>query len=282
MKTDSKNNILKKQDSVTYLAFPAFEQVPELVCGFSTRLGGVSEGCFSSMNLGFRRGDASENVFENYRRICNCLGIMPEQLVFPDQVHETVVRHATKQDIGKGIFRERDYSGVDSQITDERGVALVVFGADCVPVFFYDSVHHAIGTAHAGWRGTVGGIVKNTIHAMKEQFGTNPADVKAVIGPSIGPECFEVGDEVAEIFSDRFDDRADIIERSYGEKPHINLWKANQCLLCEAGVKEENISVSGLCTRCDRNLFFSHRQMGNERGSMAGFLMLKENEIRNL
>lgn len=240
----NENAILKNIDTTPYVAFSAFESYPELVCGFSTRLGGVSRGIFSSMNLGFRRGDREENVFENYRLLCASMGIAPEQLIFTDQVHKTVVRRAAVSDCGKGIFSERDYDGVDGHITNERQAALLVFGADCVPLFFYDPEKHAVGAAHAGWRGTAGRIAAVTVKRMQDEFGCDPSDLRVVIGPSIGPDCYEVSEDVAEAFCQAFGasvwEKTDVPGRAIltpqpetagspvGKKYLLNLWKANR------------------------------------------------------
>ena len=166
---------------VPFLYFKRLAEHPGVKHGCSTRVGGVSTGCFSSMNLGFGRGDADENVLTNYDRICSAIGITKEQVVLSAQVHETVVRRATKADCGKGIIKPRDYTSVDAQITDEPGVALTVFTADCVPVFFYDPVKKAIGVAHAGWRGTIGRIAEKTVQAMETEFGCKAEDIVAAI-----------------------------------------------------------------------------------------------------
>ncbi|MDE7299493.1 MAG: peptidoglycan editing factor PgeF, partial [Lachnospiraceae bacterium] len=254
--------------------------------------GGVSRGIFASMNLGFRRGDAQENVMENYRLICSGMGIVPERLVFTDQVHGTVIRRAGEADCGKGIVSERDYSGVDGHITNEPDVPLLVFSADCVPIFLYDSRRRAIGAVHAGWKGTVGGIAAEAVRRMAEEFGSRPEDIFAVIGPSAGPDCYEVGEDVADRFYEEFGGRKmnvdaaglpnyrpEIVRPSDSGQPGkylINLWEANRHMLMRAGLPEENIFVSGLCTICRQDLFFSHRATGGKRGSMAGFIMLRE------
>lgn len=278
----NENAILKNVDTVPYVAFPAFEAYPEIVCGFSTRLGGVSRLEFASMNLGFLRGDKSERVLENYRLLTKSMGIKPEQLIFTDQVHGTRLRIAGRADCGKGIFCERDYKGIDGHATNEPGAALLVFGADCVPLFFYDPATRAIATAHAGWRGTVGRIAGGMVSFMQEKFGSLPENLRVVIGPSIGSECYEVGEEVAEEFEKAFGRRVweenPILarkEESLMPKYFVDLWEANRTALLEAGVKKEHIVVSGLCTMCRQDLFFSHRASGNKRGSMAGFMMLR-------
>ena len=245
--------------------------------GCSTRVGGVSEGCFSSMNLGFGRGDTDENVLTNYDRICNAMGFAKEQVVLSAQVHETVVRRATKADCGKGINKLRDYTSVDAQITNEPGVALTVFMADCVPVFFYDPVTKAIGTAHAGWRGTIGRIAEKTVRAMEEEFDSKPEDIEAYIGVSICGDCYTVGGEVAELFMKEFP----VATTQTGEQKkegtcQLDLWQVNRIILEQAGVKPENIVIGGVCTKCHSDVLYSHRVQGNDRGSLVGFLMLAE------
>lgn len=284
----NENAILKNIDTTPFVAFPMFEAYPELLCGFSTRLGGVSRGCFASMNLGFCRGDEEERVFENYRRICTSMGTAPGQLIFTDQVHKTNVRRAYKKDCGKGIFFERDYSEIDGHVTNEPGAVLLVFGADCVPVFFYDPVKHAIGAAHAGWKGTAGGIARVMVERMFEEFTSEPSDLRVVIGPSIGQECYEVSADVADVFFGIFGEEAGHIlmppkkagSGNKEEKYFLDLWEANRKMLLSAGVKAEHIAVSGLCSMCRQDLFFSHRASGGKRGSMAGFMMLREKEKR--
>ncbi len=277
--------ILKNVDTTPFVAFRAFADYPEIVCGFSTRLGGVSTGEFASMNLGFGRGDDDGRVMENYRRIAGSMGILPGQLIFTDQVHETKLRRADRGDCGKGIFYKRDYSGVDGHATNEPGAALLVFGADCVPIFFYDRTKRAIGAVHAGWRGTAGKIAGGMVDFMKQEFGSLTDDLIVVVGPSIGPECYEVGQEVASAFKEAFGEK--ICEEDGLENPilkkcpdkegkyYANLWAANRLALLQAGVLEEHITISGICTMCNKDLFFSHRATGGKRGSMAGIIMLR-------
>lgn len=245
--------------------------------GCSTRVGGVSNGVFSSMNLGFYRGDSEENVLENYDRLCNAMGFAKERVVLPDQVHDVVVRKATKEDCGKGIMKLREYSSVDAQITNEPGVALAVFGADCVPVFLYDPVAGAIGTAHAGWRGTIGRIAEKTVAAMGKEFGCKPEQIEAYIGVSICGDCYTVGGEVAEAFLREFPEATKQTEEQKAEGTcQLDLWQVNKKILEDAGVLPENITIGGVCTKCHSDVLFSHRVAGNDRGNMAGFLMLAE------
>lgn len=276
-------------DSETpYIAFEAFSPYDDVCAGFSTRLGGVSKGWLKSLNLGFDLEEQRENVLENYRRITGAIGIKSQQLVLTKQVHETVVRTVDEKDCGKGIFQERDYTSADGLITDKRGVALTVFGADCVPLIFLDPVKKAIGTAHAGWRGTVGNIAGNILDKFRNHYGSDLKNIIVVIGPSICPECYEVGPDVAERFAQRYPD-ADtktyrvpgeyltdrIIVRGEGDRSYLNLWLANYVNLTEAGVCADNIHLSGFCTMCRQDLFYSHRGSKGRRGVMSGFIMLK-------
>ncbi len=275
----NQQSILKHIEAAPFVGFAAFEQYDFLRYGFSTRLGGVSRGIFASMNLGFRRGDEEENVIENYRRICESMGIVPEHLVCNDQVHKTNVRIAGSADYGMGYCRERTYAEVDAHITNEPGVPLVVFGADCVPLFFVDPKKKVIGVAHAGWKGTVGKIGAATVYRMAEVYGCAPEEIEVVIGPSIGVCCYEVGEEVAGAVRENFAfasvaEEAQILIKKPNGKYMFDLWEANRRTLLAAGVQDAHITKSGLCTMCRQDLFFSHRATEGKRGSMAGFLML--------
>lgn len=177
---------------------------PRIAHGFTTRLGGVSQDHLSSLNLSFTRGDDPDKVMENYRRLAAELDGNVDQIVTTDQTHTKTVRVVTKEDAGKGIVRERDYSDVDGLVTNVPGLILSVFVADCVPVLLYDPVHRAIGAVHSGWRGTVGRISKVALDLMQENYGTNPEDVRVAIGPSICRDCYEVSQDVAEEFMKEF------------------------------------------------------------------------------
>ncbi len=233
------------------------------------------------MNLGLNRGDSEENVLENYRRICDAMGIPVESLVFSKQTHKAKVRKVTKEDRGIGLFRPIPYDDVDAHMTNECGVGLVIFGSDCVPIYLYDPKRHAIALCHGGWRGTVERITARTVEAMGEEYGSRPEDIVAVIGPSICMDCFEIGDEVAEEFCRAFGEERCLscekpLLRRYGERYHADLWQANREAMRLAGVPEEHIHDSGLCTMCRPEMFFSHRATNGRRGSNAGFLMLAE------
>ncbi len=163
---------VREKNGVTYLSYPSFEKIPQVVHGFSTRLGGVSEGIYSSMNLSFTRGDSEEAVRENYRRMADALGFSCEDIVTSDQTHTTNVRVITEEDRGNGITRPRPYTDVDGMVTNVPGLVLATFYADCVPLFFVDPIHGAVGLSHSGWRGTAGKIGAVTVEKMRETYGT--------------------------------------------------------------------------------------------------------------
>ena len=263
---------------VPVLRYKIFDAYPELVVGFSTRLGGVSKGYLGSMNLSFTRGDEEASVMENHRRFAQACGYDYTKLVFSDQVHKTNLRIVTKDDCGKGIVRERDFSEIDGLITQEVGIPLMTFYADCVPLFLYDPVQRVIATAHSGWRGTVGRMGEKTLKAMNKAFGTQPQNVIAAIGPSICGDCFEVGPEVVEEFAKTFSKKQmeAICHAGRNDRSYLDLWRANRIILEEAGVQPQNISVTNICTRCNPDLLYSHRIMGAQRGNLAAILMIRE------
>lgn len=262
---------------VPLLEFASFREQAWLTHGFSTRLGGVSSGCYASMNLGFTRGEPYETVAENYRRFGAAAGFDWTRAVLSHQTHTTQIRLVTAKDAGKGTVAERDYSDIDGLITAEPGIALVTFYADCVPLYFADTRLHVIGLSHSGWRGTVGRMGAKTLEAMKNAFGTKPEDVIAAIGPSICGDCFEVGPEVAEAFSRTFSPQQikQLCRSGNGDRSYLDLWQANRIILQEAGVPAKNISVTNICTRCNPELLYSHRKMGVQRGNLAAVLMIR-------
>lgn len=268
---------INQQDGVTFLSFPLLEKTGVVVCGFSTRLGGVSRGCCESMNLSFTRGDDPEAVMENYRRIGHALGISPELIVCSDQTHTVNVRKVGRDDCGNGITKPKPYRDVDGLITDEAQVALATFYADCVPLYLVDPEKKAIGLAHSGWRGTVGKIGKATVEAMRREYGCRPEAIRTVIGPSICQECYEVSEDVAEAFKKAYDpglwDR--LMTRREDGKYQLNLWEACRENFLEAGILPEHISMPEICTCCNPGFLFSHRASKGKRGNLAAFLMLK-------
>lgn len=271
------NMRVNEKEGVTFLTYPAFEEMPEIVHGFSTRLGGVSEGIYSSMNLSFTRGDKDEAVKENYRRIAAAIGFEMESIVTSDQTHTANVRRITEEDRGNGITKPRPYKDVDGMITNVPGVVLATFYADCVPLYFVDPVHKAIGLSHSGWRGTVAKIGKVTVEKMREEYGTKPEEIYAAVGPSICQDCYEVSEDVAEEFRHAFcpEHWGALFYKKENGKYQLNLWEANRIVFLEAGIPEDHISMPNLCTCCNPEFLFSHRASKGKRGNLGAFLGIR-------
>ena len=272
-----KKEILKinQKCEIGYLTFPAFEQTGVVEHLFSTRCGGVSKGIFGTMNLSYTRGDKKEAVDENFRRIAKILNCAVEDIVCSDQTHTTNIRKVTKADCGKGIVCEKDYTDVDGLITDEAGIALATFYADCVPLYFVDPQKRVIGLAHSGWRGTVGRIGAKMIAMMTEEYGCKKEDILAAVGPSICQDCYEVSEDVASEFRKEFGEEVFKAGKEEG-KYQLDLWKANELVFLQAGLLPGQITVTDICTCCNSELLFSHRASKGKRGNLGAFLMLKK------
>lgn len=264
--------ILSVGEELEYLTFPLLERTGLVRHLFTTRLGGVSRDEFATMN--FRnRGDSPEAVAENYRRIGEVLSCSPEDMTASHQTHTTNIRRVTGADRGKGIVRPRDYQDVDGLITDERGIVLVTYYADCVPLFFVDVRNRAVGLAHSGWRGTAAGMGECMVRAMGEAFGSRPEELIAAIGPSICRDCYEVGEDVARQFAETLGKTVVTPGRRPG-KYQLDLWLANRLVLERAGVCRDRISDPDICTCHNGDYLFSHRASAGNRGNMAAFLGL--------
>jgi hypothetical protein len=241
--------------------------------GFTTRLGGVSEGIYASLNLGVNRGDDPERVRENYRRVSEALGVDRDRLVFSSQVHEDAVRPVTLEDAGKGLDRPVDYQA-DGLVTDVPGLPLVVFGADCLTVLLCDPVRQVIAAVHAGWRGTALGIVERAVEAMKG-YGCEPQNILAAIGPGISKCCFETREDVPEAMTAALGEAARPFLLEEGEgKFRVDLKGINALRLQRAGVPTANVDVSTDCTFCKHDKYWSHRYTKGERGSQAALICL--------
>ena len=276
-KTEAEDMRLVEKNGVPYFVFKNLEDTGLVRHGFSTRMGGVSEGFLGSLNLSFTRGDDPEKVRENFRRMGMAVGFETKDLVLSDQTHTTNVRLVTEEDRGKGFDKEKDYTDTDGLITNVPGLMLVTIYADCVPLYFVDPVHKAIGLSHSGWKGTVHRMGKVTLERMAEEFGTRPEDVQAAIGPSICQDCYEVSEDVARAFMDEFADRLDdrLVYRKDNGKYQLNLWRANKLVLQEAGIRPEHLTITNVCTCCNHELLFSHRASHGQRGNLGAFLGLK-------
>ena len=259
-----------RKNGVVYMTSPLLESRH----AFTTRFGGVSEGYLESLNLGENRGDRPENVRENYRRLCAALAFPPEKLVFSRQVHGTAVRTVTSADVHT-LFTPIPYEA-DGLVTNEHGLVLTVFTADCVPVLLEDRTHQVIGAVHCGWRSSVGDILSAAIRAMCA-LGAKPENIRAAIGPAIGACCFETDADVPEAV-ERYigaDARGCIREEpGVPGKYLVDLRNANRLRLLQLGLSDENIALSTECTVCKSEKYWSHRATKGQRGSQASLIML--------
>lgn len=262
----------KEVNGVPYLAYPLLERSGIVRHGFSTRLGGVSKGCWSSMNISATRGDNPADIAENKRRIAGALGVRVEDFTYTYQTHTANVAVVEEKDRGK------QFMDTDGMVTDVPGICLVTFFADCVPLYFVDPVKKVIGLSHSGWRGTVHKIGKVTIEKMRDIYGCQPSDLLAAVGPSICQDCYEVSEDVVEQFRRHFRPAVwkELFYKKENGKYQLDLWRANELVFLESGVLPEHMVVTNLCTHCNPGLLFSHRSMGEKRGNLSAFLALRD------
>lgn len=256
-----------KKGSLEYLAALDLK-IPH---AFTTRLGGVSEGVFSSLNIAMHRGDDAVNVAKNYEILADALDFDLKNLVLTRQTHSDIVRRVTKAD-ARGLDHH-DYPECDALITNDAGTALVVFTADCTPILLWDSVSGAVGAVHAGWRGTAADIAGKTVRVMASEFGCDPQNIRAAIGPNIGVCCFETDADVPNAIIAQFGKDAEKFILESGIKFHVNLKAVNALALRRAGV--ESIDISEDCTMCAPDRYWSHRVAGVKRGSQGAVIVCK-------
>lgn len=263
---------------VPVIKYRIFDAYPELMTGFSTRLGGVSKEHLASMNLSFSRGDDRENVMKNHEIFAERCGYDFEKLVFSDQVHDIQIKNVNREDAGKGITKESDIKGIDGLVTDVKGIPLITFYADCVPLYFYDPVKKVVALAHSGWRGTVKKIGAVMVKRMADDYGSNPSDIICAIGPSICRSCYEVSLDVAEEFKAAYSEDIynRIIDVKENGKFQLDLQLACFYNFLSAGVKEEHIAMPDICTCCNSDVLFSHRASGGKRGNLAAVAMIRK------
>ncbi len=242
--------------------------------GFTTRLGGVSDIPYDSLNLSKHRPDNPENVKRNFHILCDAVGVKFEKMVLVNYEHGTNVNTVTKDDWGRGFDKE-PLSPCDGLVTNDPDVVLVTLHADCVPLFFYDGKNQVIGLAHAGWRGMYGEIAKSVIRKMIDIFGSNKENINAVIGPCICKDCFEVDKELGMKFIEKFgNDCAEPSNKNIPDKMQVDLRFAAVKQMLDCGLEFENISIMDACTVEDKKLLFSHRRDKGRTGAMAAFIKL--------
>lgn len=234
-----------------------------VVCGTTMRgVSGPDAGAYEGMSVCGYTGDSQEHVRSSLERLAGCLGMRPEDVIMPRQTHSTMVRR-----VGHGVSQENLY-GVDGLVSTESGIVIGVNTADCLPVLLADSRARVVAAVHAGWRGAVAGIVMKAVDEMTEN-GASAENIRAYIGPSIHSCCFEVGQEVAREFPERF------VVRTTESKPHVDLQGFVTWQLTEKGVPAENIEDSGECTRCRPERYFSARALGINSGRNFSFIGLR-------
>lgn len=263
---------LAQRGPVQYLESEEFLEVPSILHGFCTRIGGVSGGPFATLNVSPREGDPPVQVRENWQRLASAFGIPCEQFFVVNQVHGEqflVIEDA----FSCHSLADRRY---DAIVTDRPGVAIGIKTADCAPVLLFDRRHRAIAAVHAGWRGTALGISAKAVRLMGQRYSSHPEDLSAVIGPSIGPCCYEVDRPVFEAMSGLGD--TDRVLRPGGKEGHwlFDLPLANRIQLEREGMQPGRIFTSGLCTCCREDLFFSHRRDGAKTGRHLNFILLSQ------
>ena len=238
------------------------------IIAFSTERGFVDmDAPYDGFNITWYTDDNEEHIANCRHDLCQMLEIDDQHLVLPRQIHDTLVAEVTTENIGSR------FEGIDALITTLPRTCIGVSTADCVPILLYDARTRAIAAAHAGWRGTVAHIAQKTIAQMAEHYGSRPEDLKVAIGPSIGPEAFEIGDEVYEAFAEAYFDMQRIALRR--EKWHIDLWTANALDIQQTGVPASNIEIAGVCTYEHYDQFFSARRLGIKSGRIYTGIMIK-------
>ncbi|RRD94895.1 peptidoglycan editing factor PgeF [Clostridiales bacterium COT073_COT-073] len=268
-----------KHEIPQVLQFDLFLKYPELIHGMSTRCGGVSQGIYDSLNMGWGLGDDPELVTKNYQIFANALGFPAESYTFSDQVHQAQIAVIDRSDCGNGfMFPKKDeLKGMDGLITNKKGVALTIFSADCVPLIFYDPYQQVIAAAHSGWRGTVADIAGRMVDQLEKTFHCQPRHILVGIGPCISWQNFEVGQDVKKEFekNGKYDILNKVFDRKINGKYLLDLRSYIALALEEKGILPENMEISKECTYGQPELFFSHRRSGLARGSHIMVIYLK-------
>jgi YfiH family protein len=258
------------------------DSFPALTAGFTSRLGGVSQEPFSSLNCGLHVNDMAEHVVINRERLAKALEMPFDSFTYAEQVHGKEIAIVTRAEKGMGrTSREDAIQARDGFVTNEKGLVLSALFADCVPLYFYDSVRGVIGLAHAGWKGTVLNIAEAILHAMNRTFGSKPEDIRAAIGPSIGVCCYEVDERVADPVKRvllNMQASPEIIQKVIKPKPEhkymLNLQELNRNFIEKAGIVSSHIEVTQLCTSCSNDVFFSHRKDDGLTGRMVAWIAM--------
>ena len=281
---------LEVKGDLPVLRSPLLAKEDGIISLYTTRHGGVSTGDQASLNLSHKMETNPEHTKTNFRLVAKALETEDNRLVGGDQTHTNNVRVVDASDAGHNVTRPKSFFDVDALVTNDPAISLFVTTADCVPILFYDPVKRVVGAAHSGWKGTCNGIAAKVVECMHDEFGTDPADVLASIGPSICKDCYEVSADLYEAFStsgyytesevnDIFERKStDVFGRDSEDsevKYQLDLWKANEYILLNCGVLREHIETTCLCTCCNPTVLFSHRASKGRRGGLGAFIRLK-------
>lgn len=266
--------ILDSSHPVPHLSSALLTAAGGIAHGFSTRLGGVSSAPFDSLDLGYNRGDDPARVAENYRRFCAAIGANHDRVVKSRQIHTDTVRVVTEADLGVGLCEPAPYEA-DGLVTNVPGLCLTVFTADCVPVLLYDPVARCVAAVHSGWRSTAMAIVPRAVQVMADRFGSRQENIIAAIGPAIGGCCFQTQKEVPNAMLQTYSRMVSPFIRPDGSDHfRVDLRGIIAQSLQDSGLSPDHIDISDHCTACRADLFWSHRLVGNARGSMAAMIQL--------
>ena len=271
---------LEKKNTIEYLQSNLLSDCDFLVSAFCTRRGGASQDEYKSLNMSFREGDEEFRVLSNWDRLATAFAIPMEQFLVVNQVHGdsifVIKPHGS-------YFSSREELNYDAIVTTRANLAICIKTADCAPVFIEDKVKKVIAVVHAGWKGTVLEISAKVIRLMQNQYGSLPENILAAIGPSIGKCCYEVDQATADAFRQHKNHELFLQQGKKKDKWKLDLAEANRLQILEAGVPENNIEVSGYCTTCNQDMFFSHRGSGGITGRQINFMMIKgDNPCRTL
>lgn len=271
--TKNRFMITQTKDLIKLLHFNHLSKFESIIHFSSTRVGGVSENKLESLNLGYTVNDKPENVTKNLDTLSHALGIEREQMVSPKQTHSCNI----------GVVKTRNdfFSDTDALITNIPEICLFIRTADCVPILLFDPIQKAVAAIHSGWKSTIQEISKHTIELMQKEYGTKPENLIAGIGPSIGPEVYEIGSEVIELFRQTFGGNHFVSPKKNTDKGFLNLWKVNKHILLESGIPENQIEIAEMCTYSNSELFYSARRDGVKTGRLASGIMIKEDQRTN-
>jgi polyphenol oxidase len=255
---------------VEFLTIPSFDE--KIIHCFTTRKTGVSKGGFASLNFSFGREKNKKNILANFKIIADTMGINPNDIVLDNYGHTPNVLAVSDSHKGKGVYNNADLPVCDGLATKTKNLPLVTMHADCAAIFFYDSVNEAICVCHAGWRGTVEGIVKNAIDVMVNVLGSLKQNIKIGVGPCILPCCFEIKADLESVFLEKFGD----FSCEYREgKIFGNLEKGILYTIFKQGIAPEMVTSARECTHCNDDTYFSYRRQGQIGGAMASVMMIK-------